>query len=137
MPDDNIKYSIVIPVYDSAESLTALAGRIEKVFDEKINGRYEIIMVDDGSSNLKTWKTIEDLSAAYPPVKGIRLTRNFGKAGALLCGFEEAKGDYIITMDDDLQNLPEDIPLLLREGPRRSDRELQKQKAWACGAFNQ
>ncbi|HEY8399731.1 MAG TPA: glycosyltransferase family 2 protein [Cytophagaceae bacterium] len=105
-------FSIVIPVYNSTSSLTELVDRIDKVFSQ-LDAAYEIIFVDDGSSNKATWPVIEKLAMQKPSVKGVQLTRNFGKPGALMCGLEQAAGDYIITMDDDLQHLPEDLPALI------------------------
>jgi len=111
--NSTIDYSIVIPVYNSSSSLTELVVRIHRVFQEILAKSYEIIFVDDGSPNVATWKTLEKLSSDYSTIKAIQLTRNFGKPGALICGLTEAKGNYIITMDDDLQHLPEDIPALV------------------------
>jgi glycosyltransferase involved in cell wall biosynthesis len=109
-----ISYSIVIPVYNSTKSLTELAGRIEVVFRDQIKDSYEIIFVDDASPNKETWKVLEQLSKHHTNIRAVQLMRNFGKQGALMCGFLEVKGRYIITMDDDLQHLPEDIPALIR-----------------------
>ncbi|MBX9851158.1 MAG: glycosyltransferase family 2 protein [Cytophagaceae bacterium] len=108
-------YSIVIPVYNSTQSLKELAYRLDAVFSNEIRADYEIIFVDDASPNKETWLVLEQLSRERKNIRAIQLMRNFGKQGALMCGFEEAKGNYIITMDDDLQHLPEDIPQLVRE----------------------
>lgn len=106
-------YSIVIPVYNSSGSLVELADRIRNVFLSNVEGSFEIIYVDDGSSNPETWQVLARLAEQNSYVKAIQLTRNFGKPGAVICGLHEATGKYIITMDDDLQHLPEDIPLLI------------------------
>src|SRR5512135_353096 len=104
MPEGSINYSVVVPVYNSAQSLPVLAERVDRVFRRVVKDSYELVMVDDGSPNPQTWKMLESLAADSHTVKAIQLTRNFGRAGALLCGFENASGDYIITMDDDLQH---------------------------------
>ncbi|MFL5730543.1 MAG: glycosyltransferase family 2 protein [Cytophagaceae bacterium] len=109
----SIAYSIVIPVYNSTQSLQELTGRIESVFRDQVKDSFEIIFVDDASPNRETWKTLELLAKNHSNVRAVQLMRNFGKQGAMMCGFSEAKGSYVITMDDDLQHLPEDIPLLI------------------------
>lgn len=108
-----IKFSIVIPVFNSTDSLQELIERIDFVFKETIKEPYEIIMIDDGSFNPETWIRLTELSTHYDTLKAIQLTRNFGKAGAVLCGLSEASGKFICIMDDDLQHRPEDIPILL------------------------
>lgn len=107
-------YSIVIPVYNSQASLITLAERIDKVFTEQVNEPYELIFVDDASPNPNTWPTLQAL-ARENVVKVIRFTRNFGQQPATICGLQMARGKYMLTMDDDLQHAPEDIPLLLSE----------------------
>ena len=107
-----MKVSIVIPVYDSDRSLVDLATRIASLF-KKRSESYEIIFVDDRSTNKKTWKTIKKLTQR-PYIRAARLTRNFGQQPATLCGMTMATGDFIVTMDDDGQHAPEDIPLLLK-----------------------
>ncbi len=106
-------YSVVIPAYNSSSSLVELADRLHRVFTETIQENYEILFVDDGSSNPATWKKLEEL-AQRPFITSIRLMRNYGKPGAILCGLSHASGQWIITIDDDLQQLPEDIPLLVK-----------------------
>jgi len=112
---NEIQYSIVIPVYNSTKSLIELERQIKIVFDNQIKETYEIIFVNDGSPNPKTWEIIKQISKENENVIGVQLSRNFGKEGALLAGFSLAKGNYIITMDDDLQHSPEDIPKLVQE----------------------
>lgn len=102
--------SIVIPLLDEAESLPELSAWIEKVMNEN-HFSYEIIFVDDGSSD-NSWDVIEKLSAANPCIKGIRFQRNYGKSAGLNEGFRAAKGDVVITMDADLQDSPDEIPEL-------------------------
>ena len=109
----HVEYSIVVPVYDSTESLSELVERIDKVFALHVNALYELILVDDGSPNPQTWPIMEQLADRFASVRSIQLTRNFGKAGAVLCGFEQSRGDWLILMDDDLQHPPEDIVLLV------------------------
>ena len=104
--------SVVVPLYNEEESLPELSAWIEKVMTTN-NFTYEIIMVDDGSND-KSWKVIEQLSAKDNHVRGIKFRRNYGKSAALHCGFEDAQGDVVITMDADLQDSPDEIPELYR-----------------------
>ena len=108
-----VDISVVIPVYNTSDSLVELEKRISNIFSS-LPYKYEIIFVDDASSNKETWKTLTALSRREG-VKCLTLMRNFGQQAATLCGLAEAGGDYIITMDDDLQHLPEDIPKLIAE----------------------
>ena len=100
--------SIIIPLKDEEESLPELAAWIAKVCEEN-HYSYEVIMVDDGSTD-DSWKVIEQLNQANQAVKGIRFQRNYGKSAALNEGFKAAQGDVIITMDADLQDSPDEIP---------------------------
>ncbi|HSN49690.1 MAG TPA: glycosyltransferase family 2 protein, partial [Bacteroidales bacterium] len=104
--------SLVIPLLNEEESLPELTAWIEKVMNEN-RFTYEILYIDDGSRDL-SWKIIEDLAVLNPSVKGIKFRRNYGKAAALNVGFQEAKGDVIITMDADMQDSPDEIPGLYR-----------------------
>lgn len=104
--------SVVIPLYNEEESLPELYKWIEKVMKEN-NFSYEVIFVNDGSTD-HSWNVIEQLQAQSPTVKGIKFRRNYGKSPALFCGFEEAQGDVVITMDADLQDSPDEIPDLYR-----------------------
>ncbi|MCK4412800.1 MAG: glycosyltransferase [Candidatus Eisenbacteria sp.] len=106
-------YSVVVPVYDSADSLPLLAERVTRVFREEIGQPSELIFVDDDSPNPETWPTLRRLARSFPEVIALRLTRNYGQSAAMLCGLAEARGEYVITMDDDLQHPPEAIPLLV------------------------
>ncbi len=103
--------SVVVPVYNSDESLPKLVARLQAVLGENAN-EYELILVDD-CSPAGTWQVIEALAERYDWVRGIRLMRNYGQHNALLCGIREARHEVVITMDDDLQNPPEEIPKLL------------------------
>jgi len=105
--------SVVIPVFNSASSLPELVERLEAALTP-IADDFEIVMVEDcGQDN--SWAVIEDLRHEHPRVRGIRLSRNYGQHNALLCGIRAARYDIVVTMDDDLQNPPEEIPALLRE----------------------
>lgn len=106
-------YSIVVPVYNSTHSLLSLAERIDHLFVERLKKDYEIIFIDDASPNPQTWKILEQLSEKYLKITSIRLMRNFGQQAATLCGLKEAKGRFMITMDDDLQHDPDDIRKLI------------------------
>ena len=104
--------SVVIPLYNEDESLPELHAWIERVMNE--NGfTYEVIFVNDGSTD-RSWEVIEQLSKESEHVKGIKFRRNYGESPALYCGFKEAQGDVIITMDADLQDSPDEIPELYR-----------------------
>ncbi|MEM7828111.1 MAG: glycosyltransferase family 2 protein [Candidatus Aenigmatarchaeota archaeon] len=105
--------SIVIPCFNEEKNLGLLVEKIHNVM-KNISESYEIILIDDGSTD-QTFDTIKKLSSRSASVKGIRLRRNFGQTAALACGFQYAKGETIITMDADLQNDPEDIPILLEK----------------------
>jgi len=108
MPD----YSIVVPVYNSSESLDELFQRIEKTM-KGLNKSFEVIFVDDDSTDA-SWIRLEDIQKANPDkVTAIRLARNFGQHNATICGIAQASGSYIITIDDDLQNPPEEIKKLI------------------------
>ncbi|CCZ80630.1 glycosyl transferase [Odoribacter laneus] len=104
--------SIIVPLYNEEESLPELTAWIKKVMDEN-QLSYEIIMVDDGSTD-HSWKYIEDLSRQNPCIHGIKFRRNYGKSAALHCGFQVAQGDVVITMDADMQDSPDEIPALFQ-----------------------
>lgn len=103
--------SVVIPVFNSRDSLNELVERLEKVL-QSMPGRFEIIMVDDGSAD-GSWERIRELAQSGHPVRGIKLAKNFGQHNALLCGIRHAANETIVTLDDDLQNPPEEIPRLI------------------------
>jgi glycosyltransferase involved in cell wall biosynthesis len=102
--------SVVVPLFNEEESLPELEAWIRRVMEEN-NYSYEIIMVDDGSSD-QSWRVVEELHQINPLVKGIKFQRNYGKSAALNEGFKIAKGDVVITMDADLQDSPDEIPEL-------------------------
>ena len=104
--------SVVVPLYNEAESLPELESWIERVMKE--NGfSYEIIFVNDGSTD-NSWEVIKQLRDKNPAVKGVCFRRNYGKSPALNTGFERAQGEVVITMDADLQDSPDEIPELYR-----------------------
>ncbi len=104
--------SVIIPLYNEDESLGELYSWIDKVM--KANGfTYEVIFVNDGSTD-HSWQVIDELSRQSDCVKGISFRRNYGKSPALYCGFKEAQGDVVVTMDADLQDSPDEIPELYR-----------------------
>ena len=105
--------SVVVPLYNEDESIPELYSWITRVMNAN-NFSYEVIFVNDGSTD-KSWDVIEGLSANDPEhVRGIKFRRNYGKSPALFCGFEMAEGDVVITMDADLQDSPDEIPELYR-----------------------
>ena len=104
--------SIVIPLFNEAESLPELATWIEKVMNEH-SYSYEIIFIDDGSTD-NSWQVIEELRTKNHNIKGIKFQRNYGKSAGLNEGFRVASGEVIITMDADLQDSPDEIPELRR-----------------------
>jgi glycosyltransferase involved in cell wall biosynthesis len=103
--------SVVVPVYNGAATVPALIDRLRPVL-QRVTSQYEIILVNDGSHD-RSWATIESLAQRYPEITGIDLMRNYGQHNALLCGIRRSRFDVIITLDDDLQQPPEEIPLLL------------------------
>ncbi|MBQ6202875.1 MAG: glycosyltransferase family 2 protein [Prevotella sp.] len=104
--------SVVIPLFNEDESIPELYAWIERVMKE--NGfTYEVIFVNDGSTD-NSWKVITELCEKHPEAKGIKFRRNYGKSPALYCGFKEAQGDVVVTMDADLQDSPDEIPEMRR-----------------------
>jgi len=104
--------SIVVPLFNEEESLPELVEWIAKVMHaEKLD--YEIVMVDDGSND-NSWPVIEQLAQKYKTIHAIKFRRNYGKSAALHKGFAAAKGDVVITMDADLQDSPDEIPVLYK-----------------------
>lgn len=103
--------SVVIPVYNSESSLPQLIQRLQTVL-ASITSEFEAVLVNDGSRD-RSWQIIQQLTANYPWVRGINLSRNYGQHNALLCGIRAARGMVIVTMDDDLQHPPEELPKLL------------------------
>ena len=104
--------SVVVPLYNEAESLPELVEWIDRVMRAN-DFTYEIVMVDDGSTD-DSWEVIRTLAERFPAVKGVQFRRNYGKSPALNTGFRAAQGDVVITMDADLQDSPDEIPELYR-----------------------
>ena len=104
--------SVVIPLYNEDESLPELYEWIERVMSAN-NFTFEVIFVNDGSTD-HSWDVINKLAQQSEHVRGIKFRRNYGKSPALYCGFKEAKGDVVITMDADLQDSPDEIPELYK-----------------------
>ena len=104
--------SVIVPLFNEAESLPELYAWIQRVMNEN-KFTYEVIFVNDGSTD-NSWKVIQDLKAKSENVRAIRFRRNYGKSPALFCGFERAEGEVVITMDADLQDSPDEIPELYR-----------------------
>jgi undecaprenyl-phosphate 4-deoxy-4-formamido-L-arabinose transferase len=103
--------SVVVPVYNSEQILPALVKRLAPVL-ASLSDEYEVVLVNDGSRD-KSWEIIQELARSLAWVRGINLMRNYGQHNALLCGIRAARFDTIVTMDDDLQHPPEDLPKLL------------------------
>jgi len=115
-----IEYSVVIPVFNSEKALAELTKSIINVF-QRIDRTWELIFVDDHSSD-GSWKEILSLKAQHPEnIRGYHFARNFGQHNATLCGIAKAKGSFIITMDDDLQHSPDDIPLFIEKYKENRD----------------
>lgn len=136
--------SIVIPVFGSP-LLERLTREIEDVFRGRLES-HEVIFVDDRSPAPETWETLERLASQQKNVRAVQLTRNFGQQGATLCGLEESRGQIVITMDDDLQHSPQDIPRLLAlsdhdvviaQFPRRRQSAFKRAASWIKGWFDQ
>jgi len=103
--------SVVTPVYNGEASVGELCRRLAEVLP-RISAQHEVILVNDGSRD-RSWETISELCSQFPVVRGLNLMRNYGQHNALLCGIRAAKYDLVVTMDDDLQHPPEEIPRLL------------------------
>jgi glycosyltransferase involved in cell wall biosynthesis len=110
-PHERRSISVVTPVYNGEASIGELCRRLAEVLP-RISAQHEVILVNDGSRD-RSWETISELSSRSPMVRGLNLMRNYGQHNALLCGIRAAKYDLVVTMDDDLQHSPEEIPRLL------------------------
>jgi len=102
-----LDYSVVVPVYRGRATIEELCSRIARFFEHR-GDTFEIILVDDGSSD-GSWDKIVEIARADPRVLGIQLMRNFGQHNATACGFRHAGGQFVVTLDEDLQNPPEEI----------------------------
>lgn len=111
-----IDYSIVVPVYRSKESLKILTQKVDELFKTKLQDKtFELIFVNDSPFDDATCKALEELHMQYKFIKVIEFTQNFGQQSAVLCGIANSLGEYVITMDDDMQHDPFDIPTLIQE----------------------
>ncbi|MCZ6692955.1 MAG: glycosyltransferase family 2 protein [Bacteroidetes bacterium] len=104
--------SVVVPLYNETESLPELCDWIQRVMNQH-RFSYEILLIDDGSTD-GSWDSIQRLSQANGHIKGIQFNRNYGKSAALNIGFQNSSGSVVITMDADLQDSPEEIPILYK-----------------------
>ena len=110
--EPKLDISVVVPLYNEAESLPELTAWIDRVArGEGLS--YEIILVDDGSDD-GSWEVIERLKSSCPAIRAIGFARNYGKSAALYCGFAAARGEVVFTMDADLQDSPDEIPAMRR-----------------------
>jgi undecaprenyl-phosphate 4-deoxy-4-formamido-L-arabinose transferase len=110
-----MKVSIIIPVYNSSKMLIELCNRISTSMQSmKLNEDFELLMVNDYSTD-DSWSIIKGLSKKHNYIKGINLEKNFGQHNAIMAGLNNSKGEYIITIDDDLQHPPEFIPSILKK----------------------
>jgi glycosyltransferase involved in cell wall biosynthesis len=105
--------SVVVPAFNSSRTLPILTRRIFAIIND-MGGEFELILVNDGSSD-NTWEVIVDLASKHHQVTGFNLSRNFGQHNALLCGVRSAGFDTCVTLDDDLQHPPEEIPKLIEK----------------------
>jgi glycosyltransferase involved in cell wall biosynthesis len=103
--------SVVVPVYNGSDTLPMLVEEVGKVLPD-VTEAFELVLVNDGSPD-QSWQVISELAGSHPWVRGIDLMRNYGQHNATLCGVREARYEIIVTMDDDLQNPPREIPKLL------------------------
>ncbi|MCW9708410.1 glycosyltransferase family 2 protein [Fodinibius salsisoli] len=107
-----ISLSVVVPLYNEEQSITEVTKGVTEALSDR--AAFELIFVDDGSSD-QSWNEIKKVIAEHPRVKGIQLQRNYGKSSAMQAGFEHARGQYIATMDADLQDDPLEIPKMLQQ----------------------
>ena len=113
-------YSVVVPVYNSEHTLRDLYTRLDAVFRNVIREDFELLLVDDGSRD-RSYAIMEELHRADPRVKIFQMARNFGQHPAILCGLHYVSGDFVITMDDDLQHPPEELPKMIDVMRARDD----------------
>ncbi len=113
-------FSIVVPVYNSEHTIEELYRRLVTVFETEIHEPFELLLVDDSSRD-RSWSIMKRLHASDPRVKIFQMAKNFGQHPALLCGFHYVSGDFVITMDDDLQHPPEELPKMIAVMNERDD----------------
>jgi glycosyltransferase involved in cell wall biosynthesis len=107
------KFSIVVPFHNEEENVTALYARLKQIM-EQVGETFELVLVDDGSSD-RTYKLLEEIAAVDSRVLVVKLRRNFGQTSALAAGFDHSSGEYILSMDGDLQHDPNEIPNFLEK----------------------
>jgi undecaprenyl-phosphate 4-deoxy-4-formamido-L-arabinose transferase len=112
----SLAYSIVVPVYRGEATVVELCNRLVAFFEGRATS-FEILLVDDGSSD-GSWNRIQELAGQDDRIAGLRLTRNFGQHNATVCGFRHARGEFVITIDEDLQFPPEEIGKLIDRAER-------------------
>ena len=112
--EPQITYSVVVPVYNSTKSLVELCKGLDDVFTNTLNASYEIILVDDASPNSETWSVMEKIHKENNNVRVFQLMHNSGQHNATMCGLKHSMGNFVFTMDDDLQHPPEEIPKLIK-----------------------
>ncbi len=113
MSSSKVDYSVVVPVFKGSSTIKDLTIRVDKVFTD-INKTYQLIFIDDASPD-NSWEVLKEIKSSNKHVSAIRLKKNVGQHKVLQCGFRYAKGKGVITLDDDLQNPPEEIPKLIEE----------------------
>jgi len=111
--------SVIVPVFNEVENVERLCAKLHAALS-RIGRTYELILVDDGSKD-GTWEKLKEQASSVPHLRLIRLRRNFGQTAAMSAGIHQAQGDILITLDADLQNDPDDIPLLLERMDRGAD----------------
>ena len=111
--------SVVVPVYNSEATLPLLVKRLHPVLTA-LTAEYELVLVNDGSRD-KSWEVVQQLAGEHAWVRGINLMRNYGQHNALLCGIRSVRHAITVTMDDDLQHPPEEIPQMIEELERGFD----------------
>jgi glycosyltransferase involved in cell wall biosynthesis len=127
--------SAVVPVYNSEGTLAALLDRLGPVLQKAAGeGAFEVILINDGSRD-RSGSIVRELAAKFPFVRGVELMRNYGQHNALLCGIRLARFDVVVTLDDDLQNPPEEIPVLLAKLGEGLDVVYGKPRALRHGLF--
>ncbi|MBU4366505.1 MAG: glycosyltransferase family 2 protein [Verrucomicrobia bacterium] len=111
--------SVIVPVYNEVENVERLCAKLHASLD-RLGRTYELILVDDGSRD-GTWEKLKEQASSVPHLRLVRLRRNFGQTAAMSAGMHQAKGEIMVTLDADLQNDPDDIPLLLERIDRGAD----------------
>lgn len=129
--------SVVVPVYNGADTIDLLTERLQAILPT-VAERFELVLVNDDSPD-QSWDVIQRLAESYPWVRGVALMRNAGQHNATLCGIREARYEVIVTLDDDLQNPPEYIPVLLEKLNEGYDVVYgvpkKREQAWWKGLF--